>query len=247
MAAPEFPRCLLFYRKSDLAWLRPTLTGNQSAETIKAQIAESYGWHAEAIGVVEVTHLRAEEFEKLRHAKGWGGTPPDCPVIDDNAPPPLEQPIRFQQRFDDTHARMTEAYRRLYLVERQLRVVIENTLFNTFGNDWFEKMLSSVDGLRDQVTKTKADHKPELEGIADPDPSPMRHVDFGFLRPIIRQHPGRFPETMRTATFRDRMEVIEPFRVKIAHCYVLEADDLKRFREAVDYVVKVSQAYVQPR
>jgi len=125
--------------------------------------------------------------------------------------------------FETARRRMTDAYSKLFELERMLRLFVEQTLETHYGSNWWVEARISQP-LRDDVSEKQADTRGWH--LDDYDVSILKYVDFPGLRQIIASNEARFRHvTRRNTWFKQTLSALEPLRNRIGHMNVLSADD----------------------
>lgn len=231
----EFNRANQSQRAEMLVWLLETLGEAQGASI--ADVSASF--EALRLSRPNPTRLR-EHFRRSRNVRSAGAgryrvvrnfdsamqslVPRENPIVDDVLD--VEEidlpPFVSQDRKDDLK-RMVHAYARLFLLENSMRGLIESTLYQKLGPDWWEKASNKgmqrkhEDRLQNEKSKKWAPTRTEF--------GPLYALDWTDLITIMRKYPEHFITYFDDINFLHRYDDAGSFRNVVAHNGVLRDED----------------------
>lgn len=135
----------------------------------------------------------------------------------------LSAPYIEQVDIEAAH-KMAELYVIIHCYENSARRLIENTLLNAFGNNWWDQATNAG------MSKKYADRKLKEEKNKWLSPrgggSPLYYLDWSDLVNIIRKFPDQFSVVIHDIKFAElRLEELEKTRNIVAHNGVLPSED----------------------
>lgn len=126
---------------------------------------------------------------------------------------------------------MSIQYKRFYMIERSIRILIEEVMSSSYGNDWWRY-------IDDRVKKNVESHL-NYELDTSHTKRSNRKIDyttFGDLRKIINNHweifEKRFKRNLNSVN--DVLVDLNRLRVSIAHCTPLAKKEIKRLDIRID-------------
>ena len=122
---------------------------------------------------------------------------------------------------------MAEYYRLLYMLENDIRELIEDTLGAVHGASWWQKCVPQA--VREEGSKNL---KRESEaGISLRSNRDLDYITFGQLGEIIRSNWGDFAGIFSNQPALSRvLSSLNMSRAAIAHCGILAEDEVDRLR-----------------
>lgn len=126
---------------------------------------------------------------------------------------------------------MSLHYKRFYIVERSIRVLIEEVMDSAYGSDWWgyidEKVQKNVNNHLNYELDTTHTKRSERK---------IDYTTFGDLRKIINNHWSIFePKFKRKINSVNEVLIdLNRIRVSIAHCSLLATKEAKRLDIRID-------------
>jgi Swt1-like HEPN len=128
--------------------------------------------------------------------------------------------------------RMSEFYKLFYALENDMRDLIESTLADSKGSEWWAKAVPQV--VRDNVQKN---HDREAsEGLPPRSDRLINYTTFGELGEIVKENWDVFSGMFSNATRNRVLRVINRLNVvrgPIAHCNFLPEEEAIRLKLAI--------------
>lgn len=148
--------------------------------------------------------------------------------------------------FAQAQNRMTEAYAKLFEMERTLLTLIDTRFGNKYGFDWYDKPTGAKPKIpievKDEIEKNRAGESNEW--IDDYDSCILRFTQLKDLRSLIVNNWSCFNDMFDNKnTFKARMSVIEPMRIRIGHMNTLSADDHQEFLFFLRLILNLTQPH----
>ena len=128
--------------------------------------------------------------------------------------------------------RMSEFYKLFYALENDIRELIESTLLDSRGEEWWENVVPQV--VRENVKKNI--EREAAEGLPPRSDREIDYTTFGELGEIVRENwdvfSGMFSNASRSRVLRviNRLNLV---RGPIAHCNFLPEEEAIRLKLAV--------------
>lgn len=128
--------------------------------------------------------------------------------------------------------RMSEFYKIFYMVENDIRALVQDTLLEAKGENWWQEAVPQI--VRDNARKNK--DREANEGLAPRSPDMIDYTTFGELGEIISSnwdlYAGVFGGSDRNRVLRivNRLNLV---RGPIAHCGILDEDEVVRLKLTV--------------
>jgi len=157
----------------------------------------------------------------------------------------LEENMRTAQpTLEDAADRMKQAYELLFLLENNLRQLIEQELKKAFGEgDWWEKGATH----RAKVQSDRNQQDPRWKWHEPMKASPLNYVEFETLHDIIaNKNLEIFKEILGPqATFSANFKNLEVPRNLIAHNNVLAQQEFYNFRRNTETLLRIIKPHLQ--
>lgn len=130
---------------------------------------------------------------------------------------------------DDAEA-MSEFYKLFYMLENDIRKLIDDTITETHGSDWWDE--HSPNSAKEEC---KANQQREAEfGVTSRSDRELDYISFGQLGEIIRHNWNLFGGIVSNQKALGRvMHALNNLRGPIAHCGLLADDEVDRLKLAV--------------
>lgn len=128
--------------------------------------------------------------------------------------------------------RMSEFYKLFYALENDMRDLIESTMVDSKGSDWWD--LSVPQAVRDNVKKNY--DREASEGLPPRSDRLLDYTTFGELGEIVRDNWDVFSGMFSNATRNRVLRVINRLnlvRGPIAHCNFLPEEEAIRLKLAI--------------
>jgi hypothetical protein len=128
--------------------------------------------------------------------------------------------------------RMSEFYKLFYALENDIRDLIESTLADSKGGNWWADGVPQA--VRDNVQKNY--HREASEGLPPRSDRPIEYTTFGELGEIVKENwevfSGMFSNATRSRVLRviNRLNLV---RGPIAHCNFLPEEEAIRLKLAI--------------
>lgn len=128
--------------------------------------------------------------------------------------------------------RMSEFYKLFYALENDIRDLIESTLEDSRGEDWWENVVPQI--VRENVRKNI--EREAAEGLPPRSDREIDYTTFGELGEIVKENwdvfSGMFSNATRSRVLRviNRLNLV---RGPIAHCNFLPEEEAIRLKLAV--------------
>jgi hypothetical protein len=137
---------------------------------------------------------------------------------------------QFSEEVRTNAVRMAEHYKLFYMLENDIRKLIDETLTEEFGADWWEEHSSpsaKEECKNNQQREQEAGFTPRSDNELD-------YVTFGHLGDIIRHNWLLFGGILSNQKAMGRvMYSLNNLRGPIAHCGLLAEDEVDRLRLTV--------------
>ncbi|MDL2399215.1 Swt1 family HEPN domain-containing protein [Rhizobium mayense] len=139
----------------------------------------------------------------------------------------LEQ---FSQEVRTNANRMAEYYKLFYMLENDIRKLIDDTLIEAHGVDWWDK--HSPNSAKEEC---KANQQREKDaGFTSRSDNELDYISFGQLGDIIRNNWDLFGGILSNQKALGRvMYSLNNLRGPIAHCGLLAEDEVDRLKLTV--------------
>lgn len=128
--------------------------------------------------------------------------------------------------------RMSEFYKIFYVLENDIRNLVQETLNDAIGEDWWKEAVPQV--IRDSVKKNI--DKEADEGLIARSDREIDYTNFGELGEIIKANWISFAGIFSNTTINGIQRVIKKLnlaRGPIAHCNLLTEDEVVRLKLTV--------------
>lgn len=128
--------------------------------------------------------------------------------------------------------RMSEFYKLFYALENDIRDLIEDTMIETHGRDWWEKAVPQ--SVRENVKKNY--DREASEGLPPRSDRFIDYTTFGELGEIVKENWDIFSGMFSNATKNRVLRVINRLnlvRGPIAHCNFLPEEEAIRLKLAI--------------
>lgn len=128
--------------------------------------------------------------------------------------------------------RMSEFYKLFYALENDIRDLIEDTMIDAFGYDWWQDRVPQA--VRDNVKKNY--DREASEGLPPRSDRLIDYTTFGELGEIVRENWEIFSGMFSNATKNRVLRVINRLnlvRGPIAHCNFLPEEEAIRLKLAI--------------
>jgi hypothetical protein len=136
--------------------------------------------------------------------------------------------------------RMSEFYKLFYALENDMRDLIESTLADSEGSEWWAKTVPQV--VRDNVQKN---HDREAsEGLPPRSDRLINYTTFGELGEIVKENWDVFSGMFSNATRNRVLRVINRLNIvrgPIAHCNFLPEEEAIRLKLAIRFWYKLME------
>ena len=126
-------------------------------------------------------------------------------------------------------ARMGEFYKLFYTLENEIRDLIDETMVEVAGPDWFENRVPQI--VRENVKKNKG--REEAEGIPPRSANDLSYTTFGELGEIVKENWDCFAGIFSNASKGRVLRVINRLnlaRGPIAHSNLLPDEEVVRLK-----------------
>lgn len=138
--------------------------------------------------------------------------------------------LQFDLRFRQEASEMSRHYELFYCLERQIRVLIEETLIAEKGEQWWETAVPK--SIQDSAKKNMEREKDAA--ISMRSEKEIDYINFGELGEIVRENWDSFaPIFSSQRAFERIMADLNRLRSPIAHSCLLPEDDILRLRLTV--------------
>ena len=120
--------------------------------------------------------------------------------------------------------RMSEFYKLFYALENDIRDLIESTLSDSRGNDWWDRVVPQV--VRDNVKKNY--DREASEGLPPRSDRLIDYTTFGELSEIVKENWDCFSGMFSNATKNRVLRVLNRLNIArgpIAHCNFLPEEE----------------------
>ncbi|RFB78379.1 Swt1 family HEPN domain-containing protein [Methylovirgula sp. 4M-Z18] len=137
---------------------------------------------------------------------------------------------QFSADVRENAVRMAEYYKLFYMLENDIRKLIDETLAEAYGPDWWD--VHAPNTAKDEC---KANQQREQEaGFTARSDSELDYVTFGHLGDIIRHNWTLFGGILSNQKAMGRvMYSLNNLRGPIAHCGILAEDEVDRLKLTV--------------
>jgi hypothetical protein len=125
---------------------------------------------------------------------------------------------------------MAEYYKLFYMLENDMRKLIDDTLSEKYGTDWWDE--HAPVSTKDEC---KSNQQREREaGVTARSDNPLDYISFGQLGDIMRAHWDLFGGILSNQKALGRvMFALNMLRGPIAHCGILAEDEVDRLKLTV--------------
>lgn len=125
---------------------------------------------------------------------------------------------------------MAEHYKLFYMLENDIRKLIDDTLIEAKGRDWWD-----AHAPNSAKEECKANQQRELEAaVTSRSENELDYISFGQLGEIMRAHWDLFGGILSNPKAMGRvMFSLNMLRGPIAHCGILAEDEVDRLKLAV--------------
>ncbi len=145
---------------------------------------------------------------------------------------PKVSPISFDfnQKFKAEAAAMSKHYELFYCLERSIRSMIVEVMFEKFGSQWWEhKVRAEIKENVETNIMREAD-----TGYTRRSEDKIDYTTFGELRQIVKLNWDAFSDKFRSLNaFNNIMITLNTLRVPIAHCTPFAEDEIIRLELTV--------------
>ena len=128
--------------------------------------------------------------------------------------------------------RMSEFYKIFYILENDIRNLVEETLNDSLGDDWWDT--AAPQAVRDSVKRNV--ERESDEGLIARSDREIDYTNFGELGEIIKANWNSFAGIFANTTINGVQRVIKKLnlaRGPIAHCNLLTEDEVVRLKLTV--------------
>ncbi len=128
--------------------------------------------------------------------------------------------------------RMAEFYKIFYILENDIRNLVEETLNDTLGEGWWDAAVPQA--VRDSVKRNV--ERESDEGLIARSDRQIDYTNFGELGEIIKANWNSFAGIFANTTITGVQRVIKKLnlaRGPIAHCNLLDEDEVVRLKLTV--------------
>lgn len=128
--------------------------------------------------------------------------------------------------------RMAEFYKIFYVLENDIRNLVEETLYDALGDGWWDVAVPQV--VRDSVKRNV--ERESDEGLIARSDREIDYTNFGELGEIIKANWNSFAGIFANTTITGVQRVIKKLnlaRGPIAHCNLLAEDEVVRLKLTV--------------
>lgn len=137
---------------------------------------------------------------------------------------------QFPSALIETAESMAEFYKLFYLLENDIRRLIDDTLTEAYGSSWWNEYAPQQ--VVDEVRKNQV--REEELGVTSRSDKELDYTTFGQLGDIIRQNWDLFGGIISNQKALGRvMFSLNNLRGPIAHCGVLAEDEIDRLKLTV--------------
>lgn len=137
---------------------------------------------------------------------------------------------QFSSKVRSNADTMSEYYRLFYMLENDIRRLIDDTLVETHGLDWWE---TQAPPSAKEECRTNQQREQEA-GFTSRSDNELDYISFGQLGDIIRANWDLFGGILSNQKALGRvMFALNNLRGPIAHCGVLAEDEIDRLKLAV--------------
>lgn len=153
------------------------------------------------------------------------GSPP--PVIESSLAPFVSQfPADIRYRAE----RMSEYYKLFYMLENDMRQLIDQTLTAAYGSKWWDD--HAPQSAKDECKNNQ--QREQEAGVTSRSENPLEYISFGQLADVIRANWAEFGGILSNQKAMSRvMFGLNMLRGPIAHCGVLAEDEVERLKLTV--------------
>jgi hypothetical protein len=132
---------------------------------------------------------------------------------------------QFSAIVRDNAENMSNYYKIFYMLENDMRQLIDDTLVEAYGADWWDQ--HAPQSTKDECRLNQ--QREQEAGVTSRSENPLHYVSFGQLGDIIRQNWGLFGGILSNQKALGRvMFSLNLLRGPIAHCGVLAEDEVER-------------------
>ena len=137
---------------------------------------------------------------------------------------------QFSTEVRTNAGRMAEYYKFFYMLENDIRKLIDDTLIEAHGQNWWDA--HSPGSAKEEC---KANQQREIEaGVSSRSDSELDYISFGQLGDIIRHNWTLFGGILSNQKALGRvMYALNNLRGPIAHCGILAEDEVDRLKLTV--------------
>jgi hypothetical protein len=137
---------------------------------------------------------------------------------------------QFSKELRDDAEAMSHFYKLFYMLENDIRKLIDETLTEAFGSDWWDEHVPTI--VKDECA---ANQKREAEyGVTSRSDNNLDYISFGQLGDIIRANYALFGGMISNQKAMGRvMSALNNLRGPIAHCGILADDEIDRLKLTV--------------
>lgn len=154
-------------------------------------------------------------------------SPDDDAKAEDTLAPFVAQ---FSKEMRRDAERMAEYYKLFYMLENDTRRLIDETLIEAHGKDWWEAY--AAQSAKDEARLNQK--KEQDAGVTSRSDNPIDYISFGQLGEIIRSNWALFGGILSNQAAMSRvMFVLNMLRGPIAHCGLLAEDEVDRLKLTV--------------
>lgn len=125
---------------------------------------------------------------------------------------------------------MAEHYKLFYMLENDIRELIDETLIDAYGQNWWGA--HAPNSAKDECRLNQ--QREEEAGVTSRSENPLDYISFGQLGEIIRAHWDLFGGILSNPKAMGRvMFGLNMLRGPIAHCGLLAEDEVERLKLTV--------------
>jgi hypothetical protein len=172
---------------------------------------------------LELFMLKCASLKIVSHDLG----PQSSEAVTNRETVPDGMVAQFSKEVRDNAVRMSEYYKLFYMLENDIRKLIEDTLREAHGSDWWH---THAPNSAKEECKTNIQREVEA-GFTNRSDSELDYISFGQLGDIIRHNWALFGGILSNQKALGRvMYSLNNLRGPIAHCGVLAEDEVDRLK-----------------
>jgi hypothetical protein len=137
---------------------------------------------------------------------------------------------QFSHGVRESAVKMSEYYKMFYMLENDIRKLIDDTLTEAYGPDWWEE--HSPGSAKEECRSNQ--QREQEAGVSSRSDNELDYISFGQLGDIIRNNWVLFGGILSNQKALGRvMFSLNTLRGPIAHCGILAEDEVDRLKLAV--------------